>query len=268
MGVVSPLYYILHYSFTPIDKFKATDMRLTRISYTKAVLPTLILAYYVPLYLSFHASSFSSRVSWSFFWQLFPVWVSVLAAQVCSRIWPDTTMHDRIYKPTSDLKLIRATVGLFAAYSAATWLSLCAKAGFSLSAVLDMVLPPAHSPQNTTDFVTFVAEFFRFDSAFLFANTFLWLGYLFWDIKFAGMLDLSWIWIILLASVATLTLGPGAAVGLGFLWREELLVTRRHKAAVTEKVAKEWNRKLVAAKKHSKTSGTNRKSTGNGHIKS
>ena len=49
---------------------------------------------------------------------------------------------------------------------------------------------------------------------------------------------------MLLAVIAVVGLGPGAAVGLGWLWREELLTKRRHQAAVTEKVAREWNRRL------------------------
>lgn len=244
VGVISPLYYLQHYALTPIENFKASDMRLTRIAYTKSVLPAVILAYYIPLYASFLWPSFAGRVSWNFLWQLFPLWISPLASQVCIRLFPDTTEADRVSNVYRDLPVIRTTVGLLVGHSAAAWLYTCSKAGFSVGAIRDLILPPMHSPQEAKDLVTFAGEFLRFDSAFLFGNTFLWLGYLFWDIKHAGMLEMRWGRILGYAAAAVVVLGPGAAAGLGFLWREELLATRRHWAATTEERARKWNRKL------------------------
>jgi hypothetical protein len=77
-------------------------------------------------------------------------------------------------------------------------------------------------------------EFLKFDELFLFGNTFIWLGYLFWDMKHAGMLQASWFRIVLYATCTVLCFGPGAAVGLGWLWRENVITNKRHKAAITE----------------------------------
>ncbi|KAK3349693.1 FAD binding domain protein [Lasiosphaeria hispida] len=245
VGVISPLYYLLHYIASPIENFKASDMRLTRISYTKSILPAVLLVHYLPIYSAFYCASFPARIAWISLWQLFPVWLSLLASPLLSRLFADTTPHDRIHNAERDLPTIRATVGLLALHSAAAWvLTFLTTAGLSASAMLALMMPPATLYQGQADLVTLSGEFLRLDSAFLFGNTFLWLAYLFWDIKHAGMLRLSWVWIMLLAAVAVVGLGPGAAVGLGWLWREELLAKRRHRAAVTEKVAREWNRKL------------------------
>ena len=70
-----------------------------------------------------------------------------------------------------------------------------------------------------SDLIGFTREFLKFDEAFLFLNTFLWLAYPFWDMKHAGMVQKSWMELLLWTIGATFVLGPGAAAGLGWLWR-------------------------------------------------
>ncbi|KAK0618981.1 hypothetical protein B0T14DRAFT_518347 [Immersiella caudata] len=244
VGVISPLYYLLHYTLSPIEKFKAADMRLTRIAYTKSILPAVILTYQMPLYLSFFTPRFEDRVAWNFFWQLYPLWLSPVASHLFFRLFDDTTKHDRIHNVTRDLKTIRTTIGLLSAQSALFWVYTIVKSNFSFSTLAAEILPPLHSPQTAPDLVTFAGEFLRFDQAFLFGSTLLWLGYLFWDTKHAGMLSMGWGKILGYAVVSLVALGPAATVGLGFLWREEILATRRHWAAMTEDKARERNREL------------------------
>ncbi|KAH7175113.1 uncharacterized protein B0J16DRAFT_349566, partial [Fusarium flagelliforme] len=71
----------------------------------------------------------------------------------------------------------------------------------------------------------------------LFTATFIWLAYLFWDIKHAGMLQTNWLKIYTYAACTIVMLGPGATAGLGWLWREDVITNKRHKAAVTEVTA-------------------------------
>lgn len=52
-----PLYYALYYSLVPISRFRATDLRLTDLSYTRSVLPAVLLAYHIPSLLPYLASS-------------------------------------------------------------------------------------------------------------------------------------------------------------------------------------------------------------------
>ncbi|KAK3311782.1 hypothetical protein B0H66DRAFT_609095 [Apodospora peruviana] len=242
VGVVSPLYYLLHYTSSQIENFKAADMRLTRVAYTKVIFPALVMVYYVPLYLCFFAPSLPQRVSSAYVWQLFPVFLSVLASQVLSRLPANTTMHDRIHNVRSDLPAIRFTVGTLSLHSAAVWVYYACFSVLNMRDTAIAALLPSLNEEK--GLVMLAGNFLRWDQTFLFANTFIWLGYLFWDIKHAGMLEMAWARIWVMAVSAIVVLGPGAAAGLGWLWREELLASRRHSSAVTEEVAREWNKKL------------------------
>ena len=67
---------------------------------------------------------------------------------------------------------------------------------------------------------------------------FLWLLYLFGDMKKAGMVEDSWLSILMKGAATLLLAGPGVTVGLGWLWRERILATRWHKDAVVSRAAK------------------------------
>lgn len=231
IGVVSPIYYFLYYISTPIENLKASDMRLGRMNYALAVLPTLILAYYIPAYAMFHWSTLSGRESWLFIWQMFPAWIS-FTAMLLSSLIPDTTVSDRFESPNRDMPVIQYTIGTLITVSSTVWLFTC------ISTILQNEFPSVFVPDSltsqTTNFAAFTQEFLKFDEIFLFGNTFLWLGYLFWDLKHAGMLKTTWIQLLAYLIGSVLLLGPGATAGLGWLWRENILVNKRHRDAVTQ----------------------------------
>jgi hypothetical protein len=231
IGVVSPLYYFLYYMSTPIEKLQASDMRLGKMNYALVLLPTLILTYYIPGYSMFYWPTLAGRESWLFLWQMFPVWISLITMFLSSLI-PDTTFTDRFEAPTRDLPVVRYTVGSLAAASSFVWLVTCMNA-FMRGGILAVFIPQ-NLPSQTTDFAAFTREFLKFDEIFLFGNTFLWLTYLFWDLKHAGMLQKSWIQLLTYLVGSVLLLGPGATAGLGWLWREHILAGKRHRDAVTE----------------------------------
>jgi hypothetical protein len=231
IGVVSPIYYFLYYISTPIENLKASDMRLGRMNYALAILPTLILAYYIPAYAMFHWSTLSGRESWLFIWQMFPGWIS-FTAMLLSSLIPDTTVSDRFESPNRDMPVIQYTIGTLITVSSTVWLFTC------ISTILQNEFPSVFVPDSltsqTTNFAAFTQEFLKFDEIFLFGNTFLWLGYLFWDLKHAGMLKTTWIQLLAYLIGSVLLLGPGATAGLGWLWRENILVNKRHRDAVTQ----------------------------------
>jgi hypothetical protein len=231
IGVVSSIYYFLYYVSLPIERFKASDMRLGRLNYTVVVLPTLVVTYYVPVYAMLDWPTLAGREAWLFLWQMFPVWISITAALLSSFV-PDTTVSDRFESPNRDLPVIRYTIGTLAVASSAVWLSTCIGTLFRNG--IASVFVPDVLPRDTTDFAAFTREFLKFDEIFLFGNTFLWLGYLFWDLKYAGMLTQTWIRLLAYLLVSVSLVGPGATAGLGWLWRENVLASKRHKDAVTE----------------------------------
>lgn len=234
IGVIGPLYYFFLYAFTPIEKFKATDMRLTKLNYSLAVLPTLLLAYAIPTYAMLYWSTLSGRQTWLFFWQMFPIWMSLTQRMIAFLI-PNTYDSDRLQAPKRDLPVMRYTIGSLVTISASVWIWINATSPYS---VTTMFFPEA-IPSQTTGVVKFARDFLKIDEISLFGSTLLWLGYAFWDMKSAGMVETSWAMLILYALVSLMCLGPGATVGLGWLWREDIITNKRHKDAITEKTAKE-----------------------------
>jgi hypothetical protein len=173
----------------------------------------------------------SGRESWLFLWQMFPIWTS-LGCLILSFFIPDSTVSDRFHAPNRDLPVIRYTIGILAVFSSIVWIWTCSTSA-KQHGFLSLFLP-AMLPAHTTDFVSFTREFFKVDEVSLFSNTFLWLGYLFWDLKHAGMVQASWLRLLFYLSSSVVILGPGATAGMGWLWRENVLASTRHKDAITE----------------------------------
>jgi len=158
------------------------------------------------------------------------LWISLLQwALKKTGLVPDTVQADRLAEPKRDMPWIRATVGATVAVSVLVWWYTFTRAPFPAAAIF---LPSWDVP--TRDWMRTVCNFVQWDYVFMSASALLWLGYLFADLKRAGMVEESWVVVVGFAVLATVVGGPGAAVGLGWLWREEVLATRYHKAAVVE----------------------------------
>ncbi|KAK3942865.1 hypothetical protein QBC46DRAFT_378981 [Diplogelasinospora grovesii] len=230
-GVICPLYCFLHYILSPIENFSGTDNRLTKMKYTLAILPAVILGHYIPAYGMFLWPDLADRQKWIFVWQLYPVYVS-LALQLLTRsgLFPDTMDEDKVHAPNRDLPVIRTYVGSTVALSAAVWLYTWYTNGLGTWTVFI----PTSIPSVIGGITGFTSQFLRWDQVFTFGGQFVWLLYLFGDIKTAGMADdVSWFKMVLSGAVSLVALGPGATLGLGWLWREGILATRRHKDALT-----------------------------------
>ncbi|KAH7207801.1 uncharacterized protein BKA55DRAFT_586548 [Fusarium redolens] len=243
IGILSPLYYILHYVSSPIENFKATDMRLTRMNHTLGILPVMILTYYIPFYAMMFWPTPLGRQSWLFVWKMFPIWIAITTF-ILSNAFSDTMMHDRINAPKRDLPVIRFTIGTLVGLSACVWIWAWSTAPYGGAAIFF----PSILPLATSDLTAFMREFLKFDEAFLFTATFIWLGCLFWDMKHAGMLQTNWLKISTYATCTVVMFGPGAAAGLGWLWREDIITNKRHKAAVTKVTATKWINAQLAHK--------------------
>ncbi len=66
----------------------------------------------------------------------------------------------------------------------------------------------------------------------IFMPALIWIALLFVDLKRARMLDIGFDKLALMLVASTVILGPGAAVLAGWIWREEVLATKRHWGAV------------------------------------
>ena len=229
LSVVAPLHGFLHYVLSPIEVFGALDRRLTNLRYTRAVLPASIVAWIIPLYAAYLHPSLPARQIWLFVWQLYPVWFW-LSSWAFSRLFADTVDHDAFTAPTRDLPYIRLTVGAPAVLAAGFWIGAVLLGPYGLREIF----VPTTLPRLTANLSDAALEFLRIDELVIFGSVFLWLAYLFADLKRAGMLGTGWPALLVFATVGVFAVGPGATAGLGWLWREEILATRKHKDARTE----------------------------------
>ncbi|KAF1834748.1 hypothetical protein BDW02DRAFT_568714 [Decorospora gaudefroyi] len=227
IGTVMALYCFVHYIQSPIESFRARDLRLTDMSYTVTVLPVLILFHYLPNFGAFLPwIEPETRHMWEWIWQPFPVYISLAQYVLKKTVVPDTMQYDRKENTEGDIPTIFWTVGSLCALSAGTWWYTMAYAPYSM---WTLFVPNVAATQTGDEYIRL---FMQFDQAFSMAACFLWLLYLFGDMKKAGMIDDSWITIIL-KGIATLAVaGPGVTIGLGWLWREKTLATKWHKDAL------------------------------------
>ncbi|KAH7402239.1 hypothetical protein DE146DRAFT_459836 [Phaeosphaeria sp. MPI-PUGE-AT-0046c] len=231
-GVLMSVYCFLHYVQTPIESFRARDMRLTDMAYTATILPVVVATYYVPNFGSM--ASFldpQTRHTWNWIWQPFAVWASIMQFMLKKTIMPNTR-NDRIEDPCRDLPTIRFTIGTLCSVSALMWWYTLYSAPVSWATLFIPNIAPGQSGHDS------VRLFMQFDQICSFGASFLWLLYLYGDMKKAGMMHNSWTSILLKGVITILALGPGTAVGLGWLHRERILSTRWHKDALMPRQAK------------------------------
>jgi hypothetical protein len=226
-GVLMALWCLVHYIQSPIENFRARDLRLTDLSYSASVLPVMLLVHYLPNFISFSAwVDPQTRHAANWLWQPFAVWATVLQFLLKKTIMPDTIKVDRIKSPLRDLPIIKYTVYSTCAISAATWWYTLYNAPFSAATLFI----PNVAATKTED--EFIRMFMQFDWIFFMSACMLWLLYLFGDLKSAGMMDASWVSIIIRGLITFVAAGPGVVFGLGWWWREQLLATRWHKDAL------------------------------------
>ena len=206
-------------------------MRLTKLHYTRAILPSLLTVYYLPLIQSYLLPEISQKQTWLQIWQWFPYLHSVVQFGM-SKFWKDTADQDKIERPKRDVTTLRYTVGIPAIISATLWLYTV----FTSSVSISQIFLPQSLPTSVVDLnslSTSSSGLLQWNYLIAIASTYLWLLYFTWDAKVAGMVSHSWIFILSAMAVATIVLGPGGTVGAVFLWREYVVTEKRHKGALT-----------------------------------
>jgi hypothetical protein len=196
--------------------------------YTRAILPSLLMVYYLPLVQSYLLPELSQRQTWLQLWQLFPITHS-LAQVATSKIWKNTFDHDKIHAPKRDISTIRYTIGIPTVISTLIWLYTL----FASSASVSQLFLPQHIPTSLTDLHMSASDAIQWNFSLSILSTYLWLLYFIWDAKAAGMVTQNWITVFAVLAVGSVVLGPGGAVGAGFLWREYVVTEKRHKGALT-----------------------------------
>jgi hypothetical protein len=219
-GVISPCYYALHFALSGVEKFAAANARLTNVAYTRLVLPLIVLFMGVQLFLSLNGYSIRVDMAWWHWrWMLQPQsLIAITQLIVVKTRMSKVSMHeDTMDNQIRDLPYIRWCLCALSAVSAASWIAT------RQSVLLDAFSPPLFPGGDLLGLnqqVTLLASLF-------------WVGLLIHDIKSAGMVKESWAKILAIGFVSGALAGPVVSVALGWVWREEMLASKRERHAVT-----------------------------------
>jgi hypothetical protein len=219
-GIVMPIYYFIHHLTTPPRNFPATDDRMTNIAYAKTLLPALTVGFTIPCAIMSFYPDLMIRQYANGIWQLFPVWVSI-THRLLSYTVKDTTSHDRMTNPKTDMPYLRNAYLLSGLTSASVYLYLWAKSPFSMKELFFSGL--SNPGQAVTNIAAGSGRFLKYDFISTFGAGLYWTALQFWDLKRAQRTNVSWFKFLGAMTASTISLGPGAAMAGFWYWREKML---------------------------------------------
>lgn len=217
VGNVLPIYLFILYISTPISKIvSGPTARSIPAAAANAFLPAVVLGYFTSQIPSFFHPDLTARHWWSWVWQLYPVWTALLFIPFASILKTPAT--------SDSLPVTRRTIGILAVVSTCTYWYVLSTSGLSLSQLL---LPEGSNPfQMPADAAAALRVIVKYDYLTSYGAVLLWLGLSFRDLKAVDMMTKSWITILGVGAVATVVLGPGSMLMLGWCVREQALTSR------------------------------------------
>jgi hypothetical protein len=227
IGFAGPLFFFLFWISSPINSFRSADHRLTDRRYTYTVLPMVLLFSVVPIYLSYYSPTLQQRHWHTWAWQMFPLSISI-GQYLLAKAIPNTMKEDRLKNLKRDVPAVRLTAGSMASLSACIWIYTLTHSPFTVG---EMFVPAG---KLANDFISQSRYILQWDQVCSCGAAMLWLLYSFIDLKRAGMAEMSYINAIVSMIAAVACFGPGATFALGWLYREEILLNKNHKSAVTK----------------------------------
>lgn len=212
IGILSPIYLFFAYVLSPPQKFASPAARAISPVHAVAVLPTIVLAYYVPHFPCFFHESHAARNWWNWVWQLYPVWGSAMFF-----IWTKILAVGVASK--SSRSIIRPSLSVLAAINTATyWYTI-----YNSEVPLAEVYIPKYFIHAPVDPVVAMRTIIQYDYICCFSAALLWLAFLIRDLKASGEVKLSWVVILGLTVVVSGVCGAGTMLLLGWAWRDEVL---------------------------------------------
>lgn len=236
IGVAGPLFFFLHYIQNPIDDYIVPDWRMVKIAKARTLLPAIVLAFTTPTFAMYLYPGLNTRLPLNATWQPFPIWVHLVHHIFSRYLVTDTTKHDRIWNPKADLPYIRLTVRVLALIGALTFNAARLASPVSLYHLykpdFSLTWSMLTSSPKDVGLVAGMKTFFQLDELSVVLAACVWLGLLLRDLREAEMTDLSWAKAMGVVAAGLITVGPGATISLAWLWREEVLATKKAKGAV------------------------------------
>ncbi|KAI1261856.1 hypothetical protein F5Y18DRAFT_440025 [Xylariaceae sp. FL1019] len=226
--VFVPLYHFAHYMASRLSKFDAPDMRLTDVSYIKTALPALLCTHYPAAIMMRSTSSDKYRLYDSSLWEMFPLALFALQRGLSwAGLFPRTIQHDRLHDVTRDLRTIRRTVVTLSFISASTWQYALWGEGAPVRSILAQLITLL-----SLDFEHVSTDIIHCDQVLFALASIIWVALLFADMRATGHVRHGWLTLIPAAIVLTALGGSGAMLGIAWLYREEMLATRRHRSSL------------------------------------
>ncbi|KAL7939135.1 hypothetical protein V8C35DRAFT_285821 [Trichoderma chlorosporum] len=223
IGNTAPLYFYFFYVFSPLKKYATASARLIDGAGVLAILPTLLVVFFIPHIISLIHPDFETRHLANWIWQLFPVWGSVLLFTLSSalRLFLDENPEAVQRRNKTGIRVIGGVMITLSTVS--YWYMLL----FSPLSVSEALMPKyfIELPQDTS---TSLFSIFQYDYIVSFTSILLWLAYHLGDLKGAGLCQLSWPRILLSSLVIGALGGPGVLVWVGWLTREEMMALAEH----------------------------------------
>ncbi|KAI1336961.1 hypothetical protein F5Y15DRAFT_192409 [Xylariaceae sp. FL0016] len=218
-GNVFPVYYFLHLIFaSPASKLSMLPPRARAADSlvgAPLLLPLILILHTAVIFVMYCAPDLSTRhlVTWG--WQMVPAWIGI-ANYIAFKVMLRANKQARI------LASPRLVLGVLGMVSAGVWVHMLASAPYDLATIF---VPTTDDPTGLT---SHMRRALQADHLASFGSTFLWLGYLFFDLWSAGSMGVrEWASVVAALPVMTMCAGPAAALVLGWLWRERVLTSAR-----------------------------------------
>jgi hypothetical protein len=195
------------------------------MAYAKTLLPALTTGFVIPSATMLFAPDQFVRQYAAGVWQLFPVWVSL--SHSFFRLWvKDTTAEDRVNNVHADLPYLRAAYISTGVIAGSAYIYLWV---FTPYPMLDIFFSGLKKDpvQASKSIITASARFLRYDQICAFGAGLYWAILHFRDLKNSGrQMEKSWLTFGRDLVLATIGLGPGAALAAFWGWREEVLARK------------------------------------------
>lgn len=166
----------------------------------------LLLFHTLPAFGAFLSPTLEGKHYWTWAWQMAPLWVGV-----------GNTFFNYLTKGAAPRIPPWVPLAAMSAISASTWIYTLRASPYTL---WEIFIPEA---AVQTEFEPHMRKALQLDSLFGFGSGYLWLVYAFYDLWAAGFVGKQWMVVGALIPVFAICVGPGAALAIGWVWRESVL---------------------------------------------
>jgi hypothetical protein len=217
-----------------------TEDRRIDIHEAKTLLPAVLIGYYLPTMLqNLPLLPLSVRQTFCGYWQLYPVWLTILHHGLCcwssvSAKSADRRADRRDSDSESDLLYIRRAYWLTGSISAVVFFYV---RFFSKVPTWDIFLRGMFSsPSAVAGTVISVTDgmdpAMKYDALFTFMSGLFWITLNFGDLEAEGVVRFGTVRVVGAMLVLLFVFGPGAATAFCWGWREEMLHAANRKFKV------------------------------------